>query len=491
MGVIVRQTLKASTVNYAAAAVGVVNTFFLFTLCFTESQLGQIRYIQEVAALVASFCSLGVFNVVVRFFPEFQTEDGKNNALLTIGVIALGVGLAFFLVGVYLFSTILPKEISENIGVIAVTTAAIVYGSLFFYYSTNYGLIAIPSLLRNLYIKVGLALGGIVYFFAFVDYNDVLSILGAVYATSTLILAWYLWRKGNFGLSMNFSFFTKDRIRRISTYAGFGILGTLSSGLANKIDVFMVTDMLNFSRTGVYSIALNASNLLVVSTGAILAISGPIVAKSMKNNDIKDVEVIYKKAGLNLFLFGSFLMLLLWSNIDAIFELIPNGEKYESGKVVILILGLAKLFDMVTSVNEVIIAYSKYFRFNLYALFVLAVLNIIANLIFIPQFDIAGAALATMMSVVLYNTLKTVYIYIKFGIHPFQVKLISVAVLTLGSYGLSLLFPPLSSPFLSILLKGSLITSFFVFFMLKMNISDEATKLWRQVKSKLQAIFDK
>ena len=137
MGVIVRQTLKASTVNYAAAAVGVVNTFFLFTLCFTESQLGQIRYIQEVAALVASSCSLGVFNVVVRFFPEFQTEDGKNNALLTIGVIALGVGLAFFLVGVYLFSTILPKEISENIGVIAVTTAAIVYGSLFFYYSTN------------------------------------------------------------------------------------------------------------------------------------------------------------------------------------------------------------------------------------------------------------------------------------------------------------------------------------------------------------------
>jgi O-antigen/teichoic acid export membrane protein len=471
--------------------VGVINTFFLFTLCFTESQLGQIRYIQEVAVLVASFCSLGFFNLVVRFFPEFQTKDGKNNALLTSGIIAIGVGLIVFLAGVYLFATLLPKEIIENILVIAMTTAAIVYGSLFFYYSTNYGLIAIPSLLRNLYIKVGLAFGGIIYFFAFINFNDMLSILGGVYVTSTLTLAWYLWRKGNFKLSINFSYFTNDRIRRMSTYAGFGILGTLSSGLANKIDVFMVTDMLNYSRTGVYAIALNASNLLVVSTGAILAISGPIVAKFMKINDISGVELIYKKAGLNLFLFGSFLMLLLWSNIGAIFELIPNGEKYESGKVVILILGMAKLFDMVTSVNEVIIAYSKYFKFNLYALLILAVLNIIANVILIPQFDIAGAALATLMSVVLYNIGKAIFIYVKFRIHPFQVKLLIIMGISLLLYGVNLLLPEISNPFLSILFKSVFLGISFVFFVIYLNISEEATKLWQQVKSKLQAIFDK
>ena len=103
MGVIIRQSLKASTVNYAAAVVGVLNTFFLFTLCFTESELGQIRYIQEVAMLVVSFCSLGFFDLIVRFFPEFKTLDFRNNGLLTCGIIVLAFDYLFsFFVLIYL-----------------------------------------------------------------------------------------------------------------------------------------------------------------------------------------------------------------------------------------------------------------------------------------------------------------------------------------------------------------------------------------------------
>ena len=144
------------------------------------------------------------------------------------------------------------------------------------------------------------------------------------------------------------------------------MLGTLGSGLANKIDIFMVADLLNYTRTGVYTIALNASNLLMIPTAGIMAVSGPVIVSALKKNDIYEVEQIYKKAGINLFLFGSLILLLLWCNIDSIFKLIPNGEKYSSGKIVVLILGGAKLFDMLTSVNELIISYSKYFRFNLF-----------------------------------------------------------------------------------------------------------------------------
>jgi len=137
---------------------------------------------------------------------------------------------------------------------------------------------------------------GLSIFFAFINFNDMLSILGGVYVTSTLTLAWYLWRKGNLNYRSIFLILLTTVFAECQHMRVFGILGTLSSGLANKIDVFMVTDMLNYSRTGVYAIALNASNLLVVSTGAILAISGPIVAKFMKINDISGVELIYKKS---------------------------------------------------------------------------------------------------------------------------------------------------------------------------------------------------
>ena len=129
----------------------------------------------------------------------------------------------------------------------------------------------------------------------------------------------------------------------------------------------MVTDMLSFSKTGVYSIAMSLAGLMVLVTAPMLSISGPIVADSLAQNKMDHVHEIYKKSSINLFLFGTLLLLLIWVNVDSIFQIIPNGEKYTEGKIVILILGLAKLVDMVTSVNEIIIGYSKYFRFNLYA----------------------------------------------------------------------------------------------------------------------------
>jgi O-antigen/teichoic acid export membrane protein len=491
LGVIARQSLKASAVNYAGAFIGILNTFFLFTLCFDESELGQIRYIQEIAILSGNFASLGIFNVVIRFFPEFKTDDNKNRGILSFAIVVLLLGLVILGFILFRYDSFLPQNIIDNAPLIFVIAVAVVFGSLCFNYSSNFGLVTIPSLLKNLYVKIGLAVFGLAYFYVLIDFTQVLNSLAIVYATSTLLLVLYLFRKGNFKLSSDFSFFTKQRLKKIGTFAGFGILGTLGSSLANKIDIFMVTDLLNYTRTGVYTIALNASNLLMIPTAGIMAVAGPVIVSALKKNDLYEVEQIYKKAGINLFLFGSLILLLLWCNIDSVFELIPNGEKYASGKIVVLILGGAKLFDMLTSVNELIISYSKYFKFNLYALLILAVLNIIANVILIPQFDIAGAALATLMSVVSYNIGKAIFIYIKFRIHPFQVKLLIIMGVSLMLYGVNLLLPQISNPFLSILFKSVFLGVSFVFFVIYWNISEEATKLWQQAKSKLQAIFDK
>ena len=117
MGTIVRQSLKASAVGYIAAVVGVINTFFIYTLCFTESELGQIRFVQDTAILLSGLFSLGVYNIAVRFFPEFKSEN-KHNGFL-------GLLLLFFLGGVLLFTILygliyesLPNEFNENIKVI-------------------------------------------------------------------------------------------------------------------------------------------------------------------------------------------------------------------------------------------------------------------------------------------------------------------------------------------------------------------------------------
>ncbi len=491
MGLIQRQSLKAGLVNYVGAFIGIINTFFLFTLFFSESEIGQLRYIQEIAILLASFASLGFFNVLIRFFPEFKTADNKNNGILTFAILVLLIGLSILAISLFCLKQYLSINISSNIYLIFGITSAIVFGSLGYSYSSNFGLVSIPSLFKNLYIKIFIAILGVAYFFDFFDFNALLRFLFLAYLSSSIFIIIYLYRTGNFKISYDFSFFKRKRLRRIFVYSGFGLLGTLGSGLANKIDIFMISDILNFSRTGVYTIALNASNLLMIPVAGVLAVSGPIIVKAIRENDLKRVEGIYKKAGLNLFLFGSLIMVLLWGSIDSIFELIPNGTKYKSGKIVVLILGLAKLFDMLTSINELIISYSRYFRFNLYSLFALALFNILANLILIPHYDITGAAMATFMSIVFYNIFKTVFIYLKFRVHPFNIQQLYIAILSIIVYTIGLYMPVIDNPFLSIIARSFLLFTLFTFITLKFNISPEATDLWSKTRNWVLTIFRK
>lgn len=484
MGIIVRQSLKASVVGYVAAIVGVINTFFIYTLCFSESQLGQIRFVQDTAILLAGLFSLGVYNIAVRFFPEFKSEN-KHNGFL-------GLLLLFFLGGVSLFTILygliyqsLPEEFNENIGVIWLTFSSVILAKILFHYTSNFGRIVVPSVLNNLFVKIGLSLIALYFLYTQLSFSVLLYGVPIIYGSAALGLVLYVGYIKQLKVSFQFSFLTKARLKQILTYAGFGILGTIGSSLATRLDIFMVTDILDYARTGVYAIAFNIANLLMVPTAAIFAISGPIIAGALKKNDMNHVEEIYKKSGLNLFILGCLIMILIWCNIDAIFDIIPNGDRYKSGKVVILLLGMAKLFDMLTSINEYIIAYSKHFRYNLYFLLILAVVNVIANLTLIPQFELAGAALATLMSVILFNIFKTYFVYYKFKIHPFQRKIGYIFIISVFIICLNMVLPNIANSWFSLILKTTVLGGFFIFGVLVFKLSEEANMLWDNLKKKL------
>ena len=86
--------------------------------------------------------------------------------------------------------------------------------------------------------------------------------------------------------------------------------------------------------------------------------------------------------------------------------------------------------------NGEIITYSKYYRFNLIAIGILILLNVSLNILFIKVFyyGIEGVAIASLISMLLFNFSKLLFIYQKFRILPFDksyLKLILVFSLVL------------------------------------------------------------
>jgi O-antigen/teichoic acid export membrane protein len=116
---------------------------------------------------------------------------------------------------------------------------------------------------------------------------------------------------------------------------------------------------------------------------------------------------------------------------------------------------------MMTGINNEIIIYSKYYRFNLYLTLFLAVTNILLNLLLIKLYGITGAAMATCISFFLFNVVKFIFIKIKFGFQPFSTKLIPVIAFGIGSWFVSDWLPLSGNAWIDLFYKGAVFSLLF------------------------------
>lgn len=129
--------------------------------------------------------------------------------------------------------------------------------------------------------------------------------------------------------------------------------------------------MKELSDTGIYSIAALIGANIAIPLTAITSIAAPIITKAWGDNNMEEIEMIYKKSSINSLIIGCFLFLCIWLCLDDLFKIMPKGNEMISAKYVVFWIGMSKLFDMATGVNDIITGYSKYYRFNFYTLIIL------------------------------------------------------------------------------------------------------------------------
>jgi O-antigen/teichoic acid export membrane protein len=172
-----------------------------------------------------------------------------------------------------------------------------------------------------------------------------------------------------------------------------------------------------------------------------------------------------------LLLIGLLLLIGIWGNVDNVFQIIPI--KYLPGKYVILLIGIASLFDIALGISPHIIVNSKYYRYLSYFLIFFAILLIITNYIFIPIYGIVGAALATLISKLIYNLIKFIFLYRKFKLLPFNYKIFLLYIIGFFAYWVSTILPQQPNYIVDILLRSSIITIIYVLPVYYFNISED------------------
>ena len=210
----------------------------------------------------------------------------------------------------------------------------------------------------------------------------------------------------------------------------------------------------------------------------------PLIAKAWEKQDFKQIHKLYEKSSINQLIFGGFFFLCIWLNINEIFGLLP--EKFQGGKWVVFFIGLSQLFNITSGINGVIIVNSKYYRYDLITNLFLVFFTITANYFLIPIYGINGAALATALSVFLFNFIRLIFIKVKMDMHPFNIKTLYTILLLLTIYFLSKYIPIFGNIYLDLLWKSCYVLMLFVPMVLWLKLSEDINNIVSDIKKRLE-----
>jgi O-antigen/teichoic acid export membrane protein len=117
-----------------------------------------------------------------------------------------------------------------------------------------------------------------------------------------------------------------------------------------------------------------------------------------------------------------FIFFLIWINIDLIYKLIPNGNVYDAAKLVVFILAIVKIVNTSLNVGATVLSYSKYYYYSFLFTVILTFTAIVMNIKLIPIWGMEGAALASLISYLVYYTALLAFVKWKLDVTPFSIK---------------------------------------------------------------------
>lgn len=428
MGIVFRQSFKGSIVNFVGAGIGFVTTFFIVARLLAPEEIGLTRVLVEVATLFGSYALLATNSSAVRYYPYFRTDDGQDRGFFRLLLTIPFVGLMLF-GAVYLLSQeplvvfFAPKEGGEDLFrshyyMVLPLMLFITYQTVLEVYCSLHQRIVVPKLNREVILRVLLLLAYLIYGLDVVDFKSFVLIFILSYGVMMVVTLLYSFKISPGAFVAPVVIPDREVQYDFRNYTLFTVLSAMGSSIVQRLDLFMVSSELGLDSAGVYTIAFFIVAMIEMPSRSLSAMSAPMVSAAIHSHDHKEINRIFREVSNNQLLVGTLLFLLIWVNVDTIFWIIPNSEVYRQGKWVIFFLGLGKLVDLSFSFGNAILRYSKYYFWTLAYTFIVMVVTILLNLYFIEHWGITGAAIATMITLVVSYIFQQLILWRKMQISP-------------------------------------------------------------------------
>lgn len=448
----VKQAFWFTVINYFGVILGTISTLFIYP--YDKELLGIVRFIDGFAQILYPIMVLGASTALLNFQPQLspylQRKLFSYSVLSVLGMVLL-CGMVL-LVAYQVYDSSLKRYWIYAFGI----ALCLAFVDVFKRQATNIQKLAVPTFFEKIIPKIALP----VLFLAILSEALSFTMGMWLYVLTFLVLfmavVGYLQKHFKPVYSLDYSdLFTEISKKKYYQYSFYAFAASLGSFFAFRIDSVMIPTYLSTAANGDFNIGVNLANALMIPATGVFALYSPIISQALKNKEYTLLKVKYAEVAKNLFFIGILMYGCVLLGMAPLFSVLPTAEQLAPTLPVLYLLGANVVLNMATGFSTEIIAFSSFYRFNLWAIVLLAVLSIGLNYYILTQtsLGIVGVAYASFFAMLMFNASKMMFIYKKMKLLPFSSSYFKLFVFSVTFLMVFCFFPTFRNPYVEIVLK--------------------------------------
>ena len=482
MGVIIKESSRATIISYIGVMIGFLSSALIMPKLFSTEEIGVIRVINATTGIFAGIFSFGVSQLVFRTYNRYGIEKGINGFLsLVFFVCALGALASLPVFLIYHDQLLVFEE-----GISEFTSSD--YFFMFVYLVIVFRIfqtgleamlrmtrnVTLIAIMQNFFLKgIPLVLLALIYF-KIISFDNYLILYLLVFVVTPLYA--FVFIRSKEGIRPGrIKGYKRKEVKSMISLATFGMLNTMAAAFFLFLDTLMVNEYMTESHVGVYTTMFLFGSVVSIPSKSLRQISGVLIVESMEKEDYDKVQEINIKSAQALLVFCGGILVMILSNLSTITGYLD--PIYASGILVVLIVGIAQLFDAFMGTSSEILSASKYYWVHTPITILMIAVAVLANMWLIPIYGMNGAAIATLMGYFILHATRTIFVYTFFKIHPFSPKLILGMVICTATIALMMYIPNLENIYLNLIVKSLIAAIIYVPVVYVLKISHDVNDL--------------
>jgi O-antigen/teichoic acid export membrane protein len=499
MGQIRKQTIISSGIIYIGFFVGFLNTYlFVRNGIFTPVQNGLIKLLNDLGNTFFSFASLGVVSYIYKFHPYYNDNlPKKKNDQFFWSLIVVIIGFIIVAAASIIFKPLVVVKYSARSPLLLeyyYYILLIAAGWLFYSVFEVFGWFAqksiFTSFLRETGVRIFQLLVMLLFVFGWIKFDAFVGFYSLTYIVIAVVLLCVLLHYKDVHISMRISEVTRKYFKKAAGYSLFLYSTTIISALALYIDSIFIGSISKdgLKDVAVYTIAGFIANTIMVPQRSIVAATLPVLSRSWKDKNLKEIQRLYSRSSINLLIIALTVFFTIWLSLSDIFDVLKFDDAYKAGINSVLLLSIGRIIEAGTGINGQIITTSNHWRYEVFAGMVLLGLMMPLNYILIKKYGINGAAIANLISMTVYNCIRIIVIWKKFNMQPFSVKTIFAVVMPVALYFACFYLMGGLSGWIGIFVKSAVFLSVNTILVLALKLSPDITAVYKSGLARLKQL---